>query len=267
MYKKLDITSALLSAYHPQMDGQMERVNQDLETYIRMFCTHQQDDWAKWLHMAEFAYNNKEHSTIKTSPFKANNLMEPRWLMEMRTENMTHPAAEEQLKEMKLVEKELQACLDMAAKRMKEAYDKGELPLMQIGDMAYLDARNLKEKIQEKDKPTRAMTKKLRKKRIGVIKLPFLSFFSLFFLPFGYNTPLLCPHMTCQKSCVRLCQALSSLNLSGPSSLTPTHNRPHNCQALSGSFQPHSRPFALLCHSPSRSMSLSFAISLSHSVA
>jgi len=40
MYKKLDITSALSSAYHPQMDGQTERVNQDCETYIRMFCTH-----------------------------------------------------------------------------------------------------------------------------------------------------------------------------------------------------------------------------------
>ena len=167
MYKKLDITSALSSVYHPQTDGQTERVNQDLETYIRMFCTHQQDDWANWLHLAEFAYNNKEHSTIKTSLFKANNLAEPRWLMEMKTENMTHPAVEEQLKEMKLVEKELQACLDIAMKKMKEAYDKGELPLMQIGDLAYLDARNLKEKIQERDEPTRAMTKKLRKKRIG----------------------------------------------------------------------------------------------------
>jgi len=167
MYKKLDITSALSSAYHPQTDGQTERVNQDLETYIQMFCTHRQDDWAKWLHMAEFAYNNKEHSTIKMSPFKANNLTEPRWLMEMKTENMTHPAAEEQLEEMKLVEKELQACLDIAAERMKEYYDKGSAPLLQIGDMAYLDARNLKEKIQEKDEPTRAMTRKLRKKRIG----------------------------------------------------------------------------------------------------
>jgi len=80
----------------------------------------------------------------------------------------------------------------------------------------------------------------------SVIKLPFLSFFSLFFLPIGYNMPFLCPHVTCQLSRVRLCQALSSLNLSGSSSLTPIHNRPHNCQALSGSFQPHSRPLALL---------------------
>ena len=132
-----------------------------------MFCTHRQDDWAKWLHLAKFAYNNKEHRTIKTSPFKANNLTEPRWLMEMKTENMSHPAVEEYLKEMKNIEKELQACLDITAEKMKDAYDKGELPTLQVGDKVYLDARNLKEKIQARDLPTRSMTKKLRKKRIG----------------------------------------------------------------------------------------------------
>jgi len=58
MYKKLNITVALSTAYHPQMDGQTERVNQDLETYLRLFINHRQDNWAKWLHLAEFGYNN-----------------------------------------------------------------------------------------------------------------------------------------------------------------------------------------------------------------
>ncbi len=40
MYKVLGITVALSTAYHPQTDGQTERVNQDLETYLRLFCTH-----------------------------------------------------------------------------------------------------------------------------------------------------------------------------------------------------------------------------------
>ena len=34
MYSKIQIQIALSTAYHPQTDGQMERVNQDLETYI-----------------------------------------------------------------------------------------------------------------------------------------------------------------------------------------------------------------------------------------
>jgi len=144
MYKKLNITVTLLTAYHPQMDGQTERVNQDLETYLRLFINHRQDNWAKWLHLAEFAYNNQQHSTTKVSPFMANNLSQPRWSLEGKFENMTHPAAEEQLKEMREMENELKACLDMAADKMKELYNKGDIPEFQEGDLVFLDARNLK---------------------------------------------------------------------------------------------------------------------------
>src|SRR5260221_10444897 len=49
------------TSYHPQTDGQMERVNQEIEAYLRVFVSHQQDDWADWLPLAEFAYNNKVH--------------------------------------------------------------------------------------------------------------------------------------------------------------------------------------------------------------
>lgn len=171
MYKKLHIKTALSTAYHPQTDGQTERVNQDLETYIRLFCNHRQSDWAAWLHLAEFAYNNRQHSTTQMSPFQANNLTQPRWSLETRVENMTHPAAEEHLQKMKEVEEELKACLDMAAERMKDLYDKGEIPDLQPGDLVFLEARNIKERIQARDEPTRLMTKKLRKKRIGPFEI------------------------------------------------------------------------------------------------
>jgi len=101
----------------------------------------------------------------------ANNLSQPRWSLEGKFENMTHPGAEEQLKEMREMERELKACLDIAAEKMKELYDKGDIPEFQEGDLVFLDARNLKEKIQTKDEPTRAMTRKLRKKRIGPYKV------------------------------------------------------------------------------------------------
>jgi len=38
----------------------MERMNQELEQYLRMFIDHCQEQWPDWLAMAEFAYNNKE---------------------------------------------------------------------------------------------------------------------------------------------------------------------------------------------------------------
>ena len=59
-----------------------------------------------------------------------------------------------------------------------------------------------------------------------------------------------------------ICQALSSLNLSGSSSLTPIHNRPNNCQALSGPVQPHSRPLAFLSQTPFMPLSLKKHVTL-----
>jgi hypothetical protein len=45
------------TAYHPQTDGQSERTNQTLETFLRIFCNHQQNDWAKLLPVAQYALN------------------------------------------------------------------------------------------------------------------------------------------------------------------------------------------------------------------
>ncbi len=51
----LGIKTSASTAYHPQSDGQTERVNQELETYLRMFCNHNQNDWDELLPSAEFA--------------------------------------------------------------------------------------------------------------------------------------------------------------------------------------------------------------------
>jgi hypothetical protein len=57
VYQLLGIEAAKTTAYHPQADGQMERVNQELEQYLRLFCGERQNDWADLLPMAEFQYN------------------------------------------------------------------------------------------------------------------------------------------------------------------------------------------------------------------
>jgi len=58
----LEIKSKLSVAFHSQTDRQTERVNQELEQYLRMFIDHRQEQWPEWLGMAEFVYNNKMHS-------------------------------------------------------------------------------------------------------------------------------------------------------------------------------------------------------------
>src|SRR5258706_3140762 len=60
------------TSYHPQTDSQTEHVNQEIEAYLQVFVSHQQDDWANWLLLAEFAYNNKVHAATHWTPFELN---------------------------------------------------------------------------------------------------------------------------------------------------------------------------------------------------
>jgi len=68
----LGIETKLSTAYHLQIDGQIERVNQELKQYLCMFINHRQKQWPEWLEIVEFAYNNKIHLATKVLPFRAN---------------------------------------------------------------------------------------------------------------------------------------------------------------------------------------------------
>jgi len=74
----LRIESKLLIVFYPQTDEQTKRVNQELEQYSRVFLDYKQEQWPKWLGTVEFVYNNKIHSSTKTSPFKTNYRQDPR---------------------------------------------------------------------------------------------------------------------------------------------------------------------------------------------
>jgi hypothetical protein len=89
LYDYLGIERSMRTAYHPQTDGQTERINQVIESYLRYYCNYEQDIWASMLGMAEYAYNNSKHSATKISPFYANYGFEPRknWPTEVRFRN------------------------------------------------------------------------------------------------------------------------------------------------------------------------------------
>ena len=80
----LEIKMKLLTSYHPQTDGQTERINQKLEQYLRFFIDHRQNDWPEWLALAKFVVNNKVHLTTKTSLFMANYGREMRMGVDLR---------------------------------------------------------------------------------------------------------------------------------------------------------------------------------------
>jgi len=68
----LGIETKLSTVFHPQTDGQTERINQELEQYLQFFVDHWQKDWPEWSALAEFAVNNKVHTATKVSSFMAN---------------------------------------------------------------------------------------------------------------------------------------------------------------------------------------------------
>ncbi|RAL61484.1 hypothetical protein DID88_009413 [Monilinia fructigena] len=70
--ERLAVTLRHSSAFHPQTDGQTERINSVLEQYLRAFVNFHQDDWMQWLPLAEFASNNMTSETTGCSPFFAN---------------------------------------------------------------------------------------------------------------------------------------------------------------------------------------------------
>jgi transposase InsO family protein len=59
------------SAYHPQTDGQIERVNQILEDMLRACVLQYDKNWDKCLLLAEFSYNNSYQTSLKMAPFEA----------------------------------------------------------------------------------------------------------------------------------------------------------------------------------------------------
>ena len=68
----IGVKSAMSTAYHPETDGQTERVNQTLEQYLRHYCSWKQDNWEDLLALAEFAYNTAVSEATGMSPFYTN---------------------------------------------------------------------------------------------------------------------------------------------------------------------------------------------------
>jgi len=141
----LGIQMKLSTAYHPQTDGQMERINQELEQYLRVFIDYRQEQWPDWLGTAEFAYNNKIHIATKISPFKVSYGQDPRMGFEGRRKGK-YKAAEKFVERMKKIQEEAKAALEKAQEEMKKfanrRQEEGEE--YKVGDLVLLSTKDLK---------------------------------------------------------------------------------------------------------------------------
>ena len=65
----MGIEQNISTAYHPRTDGQSEHTNQWVKTFLQFVTNYKQDDWVRWLPMAQFAHNNWPSDTMRKSPF------------------------------------------------------------------------------------------------------------------------------------------------------------------------------------------------------
>jgi hypothetical protein len=112
------------SAYHPQTDGQTERVNQCLEMYLRCAMYEDPKKWKSWLSQAEFWYNSSYHSSLGCSPFKALYGHEPNVGALPDTKEVASALVAEVIQELHDQAIVLKAHLAKAQNKMKHAADK-----------------------------------------------------------------------------------------------------------------------------------------------
>lgn len=126
-------------AYHLQTDGQTERVNQCLETFLRCFVHACPKKWKDWLALAEFWYNTSLHSTLGRSPFEVLYGQKPRHFG--ISDLSAHPTGDliEWLKDRETMTKLIQQHLARAQNRMKKQANKQRLDrTFQVSDMVFL---------------------------------------------------------------------------------------------------------------------------------
>src|SRR5215510_13211421 len=144
LLKQLGVASNLTSGYHPHANSQTERVNQEVEKYLRLYVGQRQKDWASHLPMAEFVINSKTHSMHGLSPFKAVYGYQP--LFHIPVGQLVGQAdIDNRLETLREVRKDTQAALEQVKREQKEAYEKGkkEAHEFEVGDFVWLDAKDV----------------------------------------------------------------------------------------------------------------------------
>ncbi|KAJ9508332.1 hypothetical protein QJQ45_011839 [Haematococcus lacustris] len=142
-------TSFGLSAYHPETDGQTERVNRVIEEMLRHFIRPDQRDWAEYLPLVEFAINNAWQESVRSTPFYLNYGYHPR-LAELLDLPQKVPQAHDFVKGMKTAVEQARQCIARAQMRMKSYQDNKRREALYLpGDMVLLSTQNMRGKANQ----------------------------------------------------------------------------------------------------------------------
>ena len=160
----LKTTLSLSTAYHPQSDGNTERVHRTIEQILRSFVHEDHYEWLTNLPLAEFAYNNNVHSSTGFSPFESNYGFSPRTPLNLieppMDSNQTQKESDDYLHRLLTVHQLIIEQLKISKEMQKHHADKRSKPMeFNIDDYVLLSTQHLK----MLDNPS----KKFKKRFIG----------------------------------------------------------------------------------------------------
>ena len=153
LMKALEIKKIFTTAYHPQTDGQVERLNKTLVNMLRTIVDDYQTGWDDALPMAEWAYNTSIHASTGESPYFLTFKQDPppfaddqalmqaaRHLRERRDPEISHTKwAEDLMRRFKEVYERVRTRLNKARLRQKKNYDsRVEEHKYKEGELVYL---------------------------------------------------------------------------------------------------------------------------------
>jgi transposase InsO family protein len=139
----LNITSAMSTAFHPQTDGQTERMNHVLEDYLRHFVSYNQSDWSEKLDLAEFSLNNLHSTSSGVSPFFFIHGYHPRFNTLTKASNRS--SANTLVCDLQDIQESASSALQEAKKKQALYYNKARRvsPVFEPGDLVLLSRRNI----------------------------------------------------------------------------------------------------------------------------
>jgi len=140
----------------------MERTNQELEQYLRMYVNHRQNNLSEWLATAEFAFNNKMYTATKMSLFQVNYGREPRMGFDIRKKGK-NVKVEEFAREMKERHEEARAALVRSQEEMKKQTNRNrkEAEKYRVDNRVLISTKDFLMELMKR------VTKKLTEKYIG----------------------------------------------------------------------------------------------------
>jgi len=155
----------LSTAFHPQTDGQTERMNQTLEHYLRVFCDKEKPNWAHLLAQAEFVCNSSVNATTGITPFEALMGFTPSFHDRVEGDSLEGkvPTAVKRVEKLQQIQQRLRENWARSVERQKHYYNKKhQSQEFKKGQLVMLSTKNLRLK---------AVSGKLAPKFIGPFRV------------------------------------------------------------------------------------------------